>query len=157
MRRRRAGEGELLVDESDGHQRRAAPDEGVEAPKLVSRDMVRATKQGAVIVDVCIDKGGCCEVSRPTTHAQPTYIDEGVVYYCVTNMPGAVPRTSTFALNNATLPFVLALAGKGWREAMRADPHLRAGLKIHEGKVFCSPVAQALRLDLTETGIALGL
>jgi alanine dehydrogenase len=116
--------------------------------------MVRSMKQGAVIVDVCIDQGGCCETSRPTTHAQPTYIDEGVLHYCVTNMPGAVPRTSTFALNNATLPFVLALADKGWREAMRADPHLRAGLNVHAGKITCAPVALALGLELTPPEIA---
>lgn len=120
---------------------------GAEAPKLVSRDMVRAMKTGAVIVDVCIDQGGCCETSRPTTHSNPTYVEEGVVHYCVTNMPGAVPRTSTFALNNATLPFVLALANLGWREAMRADPHLRAGLNVHEGKIVCAPVAEALGLE----------
>lgn len=128
---------------------------GAQAPKLVSREMVRAMKQGAVIVDVCIDQGGCCETSRSTTHAQPTYVDEGVLHYCVTNMPGAVPRTSTFALNNATLPFVLALADKGWREAMRADPHLRAGLNVHAGKITCAPVALALGLELTAPEIVL--
>lgn len=120
---------------------------GAQAPKLVSRDMVRAMKPGAVIVDVCIDQGGCCDTSRPTTHSNPTYVEEGVVHYCVTNMPGAAPRTSTFALNNATLPFVLALAGRGWREAMLADPHLRAGLNVHDGKIVCAPVAQALGLE----------
>lgn len=130
---------------------------GAQAPKLVSRGMVAAMKQGAVIVDVCIDQGGCCETSRPTTHAHPTYVEEGVVHYCVTNMPGAVPRTSTFALNNATLPFVLALADKGWREAMRADPHLRAGLNVHEGRIVCAPVAGALALELTPPEIVLGL
>jgi alanine dehydrogenase len=130
---------------------------GAEAPKLVSREMVRAMKQGAVIVDVCIDQGGCCDTSRPTTHANPTYVEEGVVHYCVTNMPGAVPRTSTFALNNATLPFVLALAQKGWREAMRADPHLRAGLNVHDGRIVCAPVAKALGLELTPPEIVLGL
>jgi alanine dehydrogenase len=128
---------------------------GAQAPKLVSRAMVAAMKQGAVIVDVCIDQGGCCETSRPTTHAHPTYVEEGVVHYCVTNMPGAVPRTSTFALNNATLPFVLALADKGWRQAMRADPHLRAGLNIHDGQIVCAPVAEALGLELTPPEIAL--
>jgi hypothetical protein len=128
---------------------------GAQAPKLVSREMVRAMKQGAVIVDVCIDQGGCCETSRPTTHAQPTYVDEGVLHYCVTNMPGAVPRTSTFALNNATLPFALALADKGWREAMRADPHLRAGLNVHAGKITCAPVALALGLELTAPEIVI--
>ncbi|MGE3246843.1 MAG: alanine dehydrogenase [Beijerinckiaceae bacterium] len=116
---------------------------GAAAPKLVSRDMVRAMRNGAVIVDVCIDQGGCCETSRPTTHSNPTYVEEGVVHYCVTNMPGAVPRTSTFALNNATLPFALALANKGWRTALRDDPHLRAGLNVHAGKIACKPVADA--------------
>ena len=130
---------------------------GAQAPKLVSRDMVRAMKHGAVIVDVCIDQGGCCETSRPTTHSEPTYVEEGVVHYCVTNMPGVVPRTSTFALNNATLPFVLALAGRGWRAAMKADPHLRAGLNVHEGRIVCPPVAQALGLELLPPEIVLGL
>ena len=128
---------------------------GAAAPKLVSREMVKAMKPGAVIVDVCIDQGGCCETSRPTTHSEPTYVEEGVVHYCVTNMPGAVPRTSTFALNNATLPFVLALADRGWREAMLADPHLRAGLNVHEGRITCAPVAEALGLELTQPEIVL--
>lgn len=119
---------------------------GAAAPKLVSREMVRAMKNGAVIVDVCIDQGGCCETSRPTSHSNPTYVEEGVVHYCVTNMPGAVPRTSTFALNNATLPFVLALSAKGWDKALNDDPHLRAGLNILNGKIVCKPVADALGL-----------
>lgn len=122
---------------------------GAAAPKLVTREMVRSMRNGSVIVDVCIDQGGCCETSRPTTHSDPTYVEEGVVHYCVTNMPGAVPRTSTFALNNATLPFALALAGKGWRKALADDPHLRAGLNVHEGKVTCKPVADALGLAYT--------
>lgn len=116
---------------------------GAAAPKLVTRDMVKSMRNGAVIVDVCIDQGGCCETSRPTTHSEPTYMEEGVVHYCVTNMPGAVPRTSTFALNNATLPFVLALASKGWHAALSDDPHLRAGLNVHDGKLTCKPVADA--------------
>src|SRR6202047_4313485 len=99
---------------------------GAAAPKLVTRDMVRRMKPGSVIVDIAIDQGGCFETSRPTTHAAPTYVDQGVVHYCVSNMPGAVARTSTFALNNATLPFTLALADKGWRKALGDDPHLRA-------------------------------
>ncbi|MBM3609876.1 MAG: alanine dehydrogenase [Alphaproteobacteria bacterium] len=119
---------------------------GAKAPKLVSREMVRGMKNGAVIVDVAIDQGGCCETSRPTSHSSPTYVDEGVVHYCVTNMPGAVPRTSTFALNNATLPFVLALAGKGWEKATADDPHLAAGVNVVAGKVVCKPVAEALGL-----------
>src|SRR5216683_3113045 len=98
---------------------------GAAAPKLVTRDMVKRMKSGSVIVDIAIDQGGCFETSRPTTHRDPTYVEEGVVHYCVTNMPGAVARTSTFALNNATLPFVLDLADKGWRRALAEDPHLR--------------------------------
>ena len=116
---------------------------GAAAPKLVSRDMLTTMKQGAVIVDVCIDQGGCCETSQPTTHSNPTYIVDGIVHYCVTNMPGAVARTSTFALNNATLPFTLALAEKGWKQALADDAHLRAGLNIHAGHVTCRPVAEA--------------
>src|SRR5204862_5278140 len=108
---------------------------GAAAPKLVSRRLVKAMKPGAVVVDISIDQGGCFETSRPTTHAAPTYLEEGVVHYCVTNMPGAVPRTSTFALNNATLPFVLELANKGYQTAMQRDPHLRNGLNIYKGKV----------------------
>ena len=93
---------------------------GAEAPKLITRDMVRQMKPGSVIVDVAIDQGGCAETAHATTHAEPTYVVDGVVHYCVTNMPGITPRTSTFALNNATLPFVLALAGKGWKRAIPA-------------------------------------
>ena len=105
-------------------------------------------KQGAVIVDISADQGGCCETTRPTSHSDPTYVVEGVTHYCVTNMPGAVPRTSTFALNNATLPFVLALAAKGWRKAMQDDPHLRAGLNVLEGKIICKAVAQAQGVEV---------
>jgi alanine dehydrogenase len=119
---------------------------GAATPKLVSRDMVRRMRPGSVIVDIAIDQGGCCETSRPTTHAAPTYVEEGVVHYCVTNMPGAVARTSTIALGNATLPFVLALASQGWRQAMRADAHLRAGLNVHAGAVTHPAVAAALGL-----------
>jgi alanine dehydrogenase len=116
---------------------------GATAPKLVSREMVATMKPGSVIVDIAIDQGGCCETSRPTSHSDPVYVDEGVLHYCVTNMPGAVARTSTFALNNVTLPFALALADKGWRQALRDDPHLRNGLNICDGKVTCEPVARA--------------
>ena len=116
---------------------------GAAAPKLVTRDMLETMNPGAVIVDVAIDQGGCFETSKPTTHANPTYVVDGIVHYCVANMPGAVARTSTFALNNATLPFVLALADKGWRKALADDPHLRAGLNIHDGKITCEPVAEA--------------
>jgi alanine dehydrogenase len=122
---------------------------GAAAPKLVSREMVASMKPNSVIVDIAIDQGGCCETSKPTSHSHPTYVEEGVIHYCVTNMPGAVARTSTFALNNATLPFALALADKGWRKAIAEDPHLRNGLNVHEGKVTCRPVAEALGLPFT--------
>ena len=128
---------------------------GAAAPKLVSREMVRGMKQGAVIVDVAIDQGGCCETSRPTTHADPTYVVDGVVHYCVANMPGAVPRTSTYALNNATLPFVLKLAERGWRGALAADPHLKNGLNVCDGKVTCREVAEALASDYVEADACL--
>jgi len=119
---------------------------GATAPKLISAETVKAMKPGSVIVDVSIDQGGCAETSRPTTHSHPTYIVDDVVHYCVTNMPGAVARTSTFALNNMTLPFVVALADKGVRVALGQDPHLRAGLNIHEGRVTYKAVADALKL-----------
>jgi len=122
---------------------------GAAAPKLVTRAMVRLMRPGSVLVDIAIDQGGCFETSRPTTHADPTYVEEGVVHYCVANMPGAVARTSTFALTNATLPFVLALAGKGWRQALADDPHLAAGLNIHDGQVTHQAVATALGLRYT--------
>lgn len=119
---------------------------GGAAPKLVTAAMVKTMKAGAVIVDIAIDQGGCIETSRPTTHADPTYVLDGVVHYCVTNMPGAVTRTSTFALNNVTLPFVLAIADKGWQQALKDDPHLAAGLNVHAGKIYCKPVADAHHL-----------
>jgi len=117
---------------------------GASAPKLVSAALVKRMKPGSVIVDVAIDQGGCFETSHPTTHADPIYVIDGVTHYCVANMPGGVPRTSTFALNNATLPFVLALADKGWQKALAADPHLKNGLNVAFGKVTCQPVAEAL-------------
>jgi alanine dehydrogenase len=117
---------------------------GAAAPKLVTREMVKAMKTGSVIVDIAIDQGGCFETSKPTTHADPTYIVDDVVHYCVTNMPGAVPRTSTYALNNATLPFVLALAKKGWKKALADDEHLRNGLNVARGKITHPEVAAAL-------------
>jgi len=110
---------------------------------------VRAMKPGSVIVDISIDQGGCFETSRPTSHAQPTYIDEGVVHYCVTNMPGAVARTSAAALNNATLPFALAIADRGWRRALSDDPHLRNGLNACRGLLTHPAVAHDLGLALT--------
>jgi alanine dehydrogenase len=117
---------------------------GAAAPKLVSRQMVSAMKPGAVAVDVAIDQGGCIETSHPTTHADPTFVVDRVVHYCVANMPGGVPRTSTFALNNATLPYVHVLADKGFRQALADDPHLCAGLNVYRGKVTCRQVAAAL-------------
>ena len=122
---------------------------GGAAPKLVTAAMVKGMKPGAVMVDIAIDQGGCFETSHPTTHANPTYVVNDVVHYCVTNMPGAVPRTSTFALNNATLPFILALANKGWKKAMADDPHLRAGLNVYDGKITHPAVAAALDLPFT--------
>lgn len=118
---------------------------GGAAPVLVSRAMLKHMRPGSVMVDISIDQGGCFETSRPTTHQDPTYIVDGVVHYCVTNMPGAVPRTSTFALNNATLPFVLALANLGYQEAMRNDPHLLRGLNVCKGNLTHLAVANALQ------------
>ena len=129
---------------------------GAAAPKLVTRAMLSTMKPGAVIVDIAIDQGGCCETSKPTTHSHPTYVVDGVVHYCVANMPGAVARTSTFALNNATLPFALALADKGWKQALRDDVHLRNGLNVHDGKLTCEPVAQAHGLAYTPAESVLG-
>ena len=119
---------------------------GAASPKLVTRDMVRRMKSGSVLVDISIDQGGCFETSRPTTHAEPTYVIDDVIHYCVTNMPGAVPRTSTFALNNATLPFARKLAGLGWKAALAADPHLANGLNVHAGHVTNEAVARDLGL-----------
>ncbi len=128
---------------------------GAAAPKLVTRAMVGTMKPGAVIVDVAIDQGGCVETSRATTHSHPTYVVDGVVHYCVANMPGAVARTSTFALNNATLPFAVVLADKGWRAALMEDPHLRAGLNVCRGAVTCRPVAEAHGLPFEEAQAAI--
>ena len=120
---------------------------GAAAPKLVTASMVSRMKKGAVVVDVAIDQGGCCETSHPTTHAEPTYVVDGVVHYCVANMPGAVARTSTFALNNATIGHAVALADKGWKQALRDDAHLRMGLNVAEGKVTYEAVARDLGYD----------
>ena len=120
---------------------------GAAAPKLVTKEHVKAMRSGAVMVDISIDQGGCFETSRPTTHAEPTYVIDDVVHYCVTNMPGAVPRTSTFALTNATLPFVKALAGMGWREALKYDKHLANGLNVHNGQINFEAVANELGYD----------
>lgn len=124
---------------------------GGAAPKLVSKELVGCMNRGAVLVDVAIDQGGCFATSRPTTLADPIFIQDGVVHYCVSNMPGAVARTSTFALNNATLPFVLALTNKGYRQAMLDDPHLRNGLNVYRGRITYEAVAQALGLSYTPT------
>ena len=120
---------------------------GASAPKLVTREMLKKLPQGAVLVDVAIDQGGCFETSKPTTHQQPTFEVDGVVHYCVANMPGGVARTSTLALTNATLPFVQALANKGWRGALNDDAHLARGLNVHNGKVVYQAVAEAHGLE----------
>jgi alanine dehydrogenase len=128
---------------------------GAETPKLVSADLVRRMKSGSVLVDVAIDQGGCFETSRPTTHAEPTYIVDGVVHYCVANMPGAVPRTSTYALNNVTLPYALALAGKGYRQALLDNPNFLEGLNVYRGKVTHRAVARDLGYDYVDPRKAL--
>ncbi len=117
---------------------------GATAPKLLTRAMVKRMKQGAVLVDIAIDQGGCFETSHPTTHAEPTFVVDGVIHYCVANMPGAVPRTSTFALTNATLPYVRALADFGWEEALKRDLGLAAGLNVQAGRITHPAVATAL-------------
>ena len=119
---------------------------GAAAPKLVTREMLKTMKRGSVLVDIAIDQGGCFETSRPTTHAEPTYVVDNIVHYCVTNMPGAVPRTSTFALTNATLPYVKALASLGWKQACARDPGLAKGLNVHAGTVTHEAVARDLAL-----------
>jgi len=119
---------------------------GASAPKLVTRDMIAKMKPGAVLVDVAIDQGGCFETSRPTTHESPTFVIDGVVHYCVANMPGSVARTATLALNNATLPHVSAIANKGWQQALTVDPNLRNGLNVCEGSITCEAVAIAQNL-----------
>ena len=123
---------------------------GASAPKLVSRQMIAKMKKGSVVVDVAIDQGGCFETSHATTHSEPTYVVDGVVHYCVANMPGGVARTSTLALNNATLPFVLALADKGYKKAMQDDLHLKHGLNAFKGKLTCEAVAVAQNLPWTD-------
>lgn len=123
---------------------------GARTPRLVTNEMVAGMKEGSVLVDIAIDQGGCFEDSRPTTHSEPTYRVHGSTFYCVANMPGAVPHTSTYALTNATLPYVLALADKGWRDAMQADPALAEGLNVHAGTVVHPGVAQAHELPRAE-------
>ena len=129
---------------------------GAAAPKLVTREMLKCMKPGAVLVDVAIDQGGCFETSRATTHAEPTYVVDDVVHYCVANMPGAVARTSTYALNNVTLPHALRIARMGWKEALRADPHLAEGLNVHEGAVTYEAVAKELGYDYRSVADVLG-
>jgi len=121
---------------------------GAAAPKLVSRSTVHRMKPGSVLVDISIDQGGCFETSRPTTHSEPVYLEGGVIHYCVTNMPGAVARTSSFALNNATLPFVLELADKGWKRALQDNAHLRRGVNVCFGRITHDAVGQALGIEV---------
>ena len=128
---------------------------GAAAPKLVTRAMLKKMKNGSVLVDVAIDQGGCFETSKATTHADPTYVVDGIVHYCVANMPGAVARTSTFALNNATLPFATQLADKGYKQALLGDPHLLQGLNVYQGKITYEAVARAQNLDYTPAKQAL--
>jgi alanine dehydrogenase len=122
---------------------------GARAPMLVSNDLVARMKPGAVLVDISIDQGGCFEDSHPTTHAEPTYRVHDTIFYCVANMPGAVPHTSTYALTNVTLPYAIEIANRGWREALRRDPSFALGLNTHEGQVTCQPVAHAHDLPAT--------
>ncbi|WP_379553409.1 alanine dehydrogenase [Qipengyuania sp. DGS5-3] len=124
---------------------------GAAAPKLISREMLSQMKPGAVLVDVAIDQGGCFETSKPTTHAEPTYVVDDIVHYCVANMPGAVARTSTYALNNVTLPHALRIARHGWKEALRRDPHLAEGLNVHAGHVTYQAVAEELGYNFKST------
>ena len=125
---------------------------GAAAPKLVMADWVNAMRPGSVMVDIAIDQGGCFETSRPTSHDAPTYVEYGVVHYCVTNMPGAVARTSTFALNNATLPYTIDIANKGFRAALNEDPHLRNGLNVYRGQLTFEAVARDLDLSYADAG-----
>tara|TARA_Y100000296_G_scaffold12614_3_gene14647 strand:- start:1049 stop:2164 length:1116 start_codon:yes stop_codon:yes gene_type:complete len=124
---------------------------GAAAPKLVTREMLKDMQKGAVLVDVAIDQGGCFETSKPTTHAEPTYVIDDIVHYCVANMPGAVARTSTYALNNVTLPHALRIARMGWKDALAVDPHLAEGLNVHEGQVTYEAVATELGYDYRPT------
>lgn len=128
---------------------------GAAAPKLVSATMLKQMKDGAVLVDVAIDQGGCFETSKATTHDDPTYVIDGVVHYCVANMPGAVPRTSTFALNNVTLPYALNLADQGYQQALTSNPFFLDGLNIHQGKVTCEAVARELNYNYYDPGVLL--
>jgi len=128
---------------------------GAAAPKLITRELVKKMRPGSVIVDVAIDQGGCAETSHATTHDDPVFVVDGVIHYCVANMPGGVPKTSTYALNNCTLPFIIQLADKGWREACAANPHLLAGLNVHAGRVTYKAVAEDLGYDFLDPAEAL--
>ena len=128
---------------------------GASAPKLITKEMVKSMKRGSVVVDVAIDQGGCIETSKPTTHANPTYVVDNVVHYCVANMPGGVPRTSTLALNNATLPFLVKLANKGYQKALSEDKNFLAGLNVHKGHVTYKAVADIFGHDFVEPGEAI--
>src|SRR5690606_23589140 len=128
---------------------------GAKAPRLITRDMLKEMRPGTVMVDVAVDQGGCFETTRPTTHEDPTFVIDGVVHYCVANMPGAVPYTSTIALTNATLPYAIRLAGMGWKDACQRDPALRAGLNIVDGQVVYKGVADAFQLPLTDVSTVL--
>src|SRR5206468_11834496 len=122
---------------------------GAETPKVVTRRMISAMKKGTVAVDVAVDQGGCFETTHPTTHSHPTFLVDGVVHYCVANMPGAVPRTSTFALTNVTFPYLLRIARKGLKQAIKEDPSLAPGVNTYAGKLTCAPVAEAQGLPYT--------
>ncbi len=122
---------------------------GAKAPRLVTKEMLSTMKKGSVLVDVAIDQGGCFETSRPTTHSDPTYIVDGVVHYCVANMPGAVPKTSTMALTNSTLPYAVEIADKGWKKSMQENQEIRKGANVIDGKITCKGVAEALDLEYT--------
>jgi alanine dehydrogenase len=126
---------------------------GAKAPQLVTRDMVSKMKPGSVIIDVAVDQGGCVETTHPTSHSNPTYYKDGVLHYCVPNMPGAVPRTSTLGLSNATLSYIIKLADKGFKEAIAADKSLALGVNIHQGKVTYQAVAEAFGLPYTPLNI----
>src|SRR6202008_2832966 len=130
---------------------------GAAAPKLVTREMVKRMRAGSVLVDIAIDQGGCFETSHPPTHADPTYVVDGVIHYCVANMPGGVARTSTFALNNATLPFTIALAEKGAEKAMMQNAHLRAGLNVYKNTLTYKAVADAQHLPFKSADAVLGM
>jgi alanine dehydrogenase len=122
---------------------------GAKAPRLVTRQMLKTMKKGSVLVDVAIDQGGCFETSKATSHSNPIYVVDGVVHYCVSNMPGAVPKTSTMALTNATLPYALQIANNGWKLSMQKNSEIKAGANVVQGKITCQAVAKAFDLEFT--------